>query len=84
MKKIITSDIPHIIALLPQELGSKERFILEHIYKTSTENFVIVDSMKEWIIVNKELEHVDEIIDLSKRSCNQNICPKNCLTNFYL
>ena len=43
MKKIITSDIPHIIALLPQELGSKERFILEHIYKTSTENFVIVD-----------------------------------------
>lgn len=55
MKKIITSDIPHIIALLPQELGSKERFILEHIYKTSTENFVIVDSMN--VNVNEKVSH---------------------------
>ena len=82
MKKIITSDIPHIIALLPQELGSKERFILEHIYKTSTENFVIVDSMKEWIIVNKELEHVDEIIDLIKKIMQSKYLPEKLFDKF--
>ena len=69
MKKIITSDIPHIIAL-------------EHIYKTSTENFVIVDSMKEWIIVNKELEHVDEIIDLIKKIMQSKYLPEKLFDKF--
>ena len=52
METIITRDIPHVTALPSQALSSTERFLLKYVYKTSAEDFVLVDSKKDWIIVN--------------------------------
>lgn len=82
MKKIINREIPRIIALPPKALGSKEHFLLEYIYKVPLENFVLVDSMKEWIIVNKELEHADEIIDLIKKIMSSKYLPEKLFDKF--
>ena len=82
MKTIITRNIPHVIALPSKALGSNERFLLEYVYKVPIENFVLVDSMKEWIIVNKDLEHADEIIELVKEIMQSKYLPEKLFDEF--
>lgn len=82
MRTIITRNIPHVIALPSKALGSSERFLLEHVYKVPIENFVLVDSMKEWIIVNKDLEHADEIIELVKEIMQSKYLPEKLFDEF--
>lgn len=82
MKTIITRNIPHVITLPSKALGSSERFLLERVYKVSIENFVLVDSMKEWIIVNKDLEHADEIIELVKKIMQSKYLPEKLFDEF--
>lgn len=82
MKTIITRDIPHVIAISSQALSSSDRFLLKYVYKTSTEDFVLVDSRKDLIVVNKNLKHKKEIIDLIKQIMQSKYLPEKLFDKF--
>lgn len=64
MHMLVTRKVPEIIKISADELGVNNLFRLNWKYKTDRSEFVVCDSEKEKILVNKSLDFVDDIIPL--------------------
>lgn len=64
-KKLVTKEIPDIIPVSSEELGTSEKFILIHLYKhNAQEPFVVCAKGRETILINEQLPNIKETMKL--------------------
>lgn len=76
MHRVITRTVPEIILIGADELSKMDLLILVHEHKTDRSEFVLCESGREKILVNRSLEFTDEIIPLIDRIMNQRYLDK--------
>ena len=55
MATVVTRNIPQIVLIDREELGTIDRIVLSTLYKTGIDEFVICPHQKETIYLNKSL-----------------------------
>ena len=71
MATVVTRNIPQIVLIDREELGTIDRIVLSTLYKTGIDESVICPHQKETIYLNKSLEYSKKLIPIINKLMEQ-------------